>query len=50
MKNRGRAVFTFRCNLFAAMLMMRGRGHFTNADVADVTEPALRGLVHTDAG
>jgi hypothetical protein len=33
----------------AAMLALRGRGHFGDSDVADVTALALRGLVHTDA-
>ena len=33
----------------AAMLTMRGRGHFGDADVVDVTALALRGLVHTNA-
>jgi hypothetical protein len=33
----------------AAMLTMRGRGHFGDSDVADVTALTLRGLVHTDA-
>ena len=32
-----------------AMLAMRGRGHFRDSDVQDVTALALRGLVHTDA-
>ena len=32
----------------AAMLALRGR-RVTDADVADVTALALRGLVHTDA-
>jgi len=30
----------------AAMLIVRGRGHFNDADVADVTQLALCGLVH----
>jgi hypothetical protein len=33
----------------AAMLRMRGRGHFTDADVTDVASLALAGLIHTDA-
>ena len=33
----------------AAMLALRGRGHFADSDVADVTTLALRGLVQTDA-
>jgi hypothetical protein len=33
----------------AAMLTMRGRGHFNNGDVTDVAALALAGLVHTDA-
>jgi hypothetical protein len=33
----------------AAVLAVRGRGHFGDSDVADVTALALRGLVHTDA-
>ena len=33
----------------AAMLAVRGRGHFADSDVAKVTALALRGLVHTDA-
>ena len=31
----------------AAMLTMRGRGHFTDYDVADVTQLAMAGLVQT---
>ena len=33
----------------AAMLTMRGRGHFGDHDVQEVTALALCGLVHTDA-
>jgi len=33
----------------AAMLAMRGRGHFGDDDVQDVTALALCGLIHTDA-
>jgi hypothetical protein len=33
----------------AAMLTMRGRGHFTDADVADVVQLAKAGLVQTAA-
>jgi hypothetical protein len=34
----------------AAMLALRGRGRFTDTDVADVAQLALAGLVqHTDA-
>ena len=31
----------------AAMLTMRGRGHFNDADVTDVTKLAMAGLVQT---
>jgi hypothetical protein len=31
----------------AAMLTMRGRGHFTDADVADVAQLALARLIQT---
>ena len=31
----------------AAMLTMRGRGHITDADVADVAKLALCGLIQT---
>ena len=31
----------------AAMLTMRGRGHFTDGDVTDVAKLAMAGLVHT---
>jgi hypothetical protein len=31
----------------AAMLAVRGRGRFTDTDVADVTQLALAGLVQT---
>ena len=31
----------------AAMLAQRGRGHFDDADVADVTQLAMAGLVQT---
>jgi hypothetical protein len=33
----------------AAMLTMRGRGHFSHSDVADVAALALAGLVHAGA-
>ena len=33
----------------AAMLALRGRGHFGDSDVADVAQLALRGLVHEPA-
>ncbi|MGA7005033.1 MAG: hypothetical protein WBZ28_24120 [Pseudolabrys sp.] len=33
----------------AAMLALRGRGHFGDSDVQEVTALALCGLVHTDA-
>ncbi|MGC1957577.1 MAG: hypothetical protein WA683_08045, partial [Pseudolabrys sp.] len=33
----------------AAMLAMRGRGHFGDDDVQDVTALALCGVIHTDA-
>ena len=33
----------------AAMLALRGRGHFGDDDVQEVTVLALRGLAHTDA-
>lgn len=33
----------------AAMLALRGRGHFGDSDVQEVTALALWGLVHTDA-
>ena len=33
----------------AAMLTMRGRGHFGDSDVADVARLALAGLVHQSA-
>jgi hypothetical protein len=33
----------------AAMLTMRGRGHFTDDDVTDVAELALAGLAHQPA-
>jgi len=35
----------------SAMLAMRGRGHFNDDDVADVTKLATAGLIHrrTDA-
>jgi hypothetical protein len=33
----------------AAMLAMRGRGHFNDADVADVAQLALTGLAHEAA-
>jgi hypothetical protein len=33
----------------AAMLALRGRGHFGDGDVHEVTALALCGLVHTDA-
>ena len=32
-----------------AMLRMRGRGHFGDADVQEVAALALHGLMHTDA-
>ena len=31
------------------MLAMRGRGHFGDDDVQDVTALALCGVIHTDA-
>ena len=31
----------------AAMLTMRGRGHFTDADVTDVAKLAMAGLIQT---
>ena len=33
----------------AAMLAMRGRGHFNDADVSDVAKLALTGLAHQPA-
>jgi hypothetical protein len=30
----------------AAMLALRGRGRFTDTDVAEVAQQALRGLIH----
>jgi hypothetical protein len=30
----------------AAMLILRGRGHFNDADVSDVARLALAGLIH----
>ncbi|MGB8124625.1 MAG: hypothetical protein WCF50_13095 [Pseudolabrys sp.] len=33
----------------AAMLTMRGRGHVSDADVADVAQLALTGLAHQPA-
>ena len=33
----------------AAMLTVRGRGHFNDADVADVAKLALTGLAHQSA-
>lgn len=33
----------------AAMLAYRGRGHFSDDDVADAAQRALTGLVHTPA-
>jgi hypothetical protein len=33
----------------AAMLVLRGRGRFTDTDVADVAQLALAGLVQTAA-
>jgi hypothetical protein len=33
----------------AAMLDIRGRGHFNDADVADVAKLALTGLAHQPA-
>ena len=33
----------------AAMLTMRGRGHFTDGDVTDVAKLALTGLAHQPA-
>jgi hypothetical protein len=33
----------------AAMLAMRGRGHFDDGDVADVAKLALTGLAHQPA-
>ena len=33
----------------AAMLTMRGRGHFADADVADVMQLALAGLIQQTA-
>jgi hypothetical protein len=33
----------------AAMLTMRGRGRFNDADVADVVQLAMAGLVHQPA-
>jgi hypothetical protein len=33
----------------AAMLALRGRGRFTDTDVADVAQLALAGLVHQPA-
>jgi hypothetical protein len=41
-----RSVFLERT---AAMLRMRGYGHFTDADVADVAKLALTGLAHQPA-
>jgi hypothetical protein len=41
-----RSVFLERT---AAMLRMRGYGHFSDSDVSDVAQLALCGLVHTDA-
>jgi hypothetical protein len=35
--------------MLAAMLALRGRGRFTDADVADVTQLALTGLAHQPA-
>ncbi|MGC2714814.1 MAG: hypothetical protein WA366_15665 [Pseudolabrys sp.] len=32
-----------------AMLRMRGRGRFSDADVRDVATLAMAGLIHTDA-
>jgi hypothetical protein len=39
-----RAIYLQR---IAAILAQRGRGHFTDADVADVAKLALAGLVQT---
>ena len=39
-----RSVFLQRT---AAMLRMRGYGHFTDSDVADVAQLALAGLIQT---
>lgn len=33
----------------AAMLTLRGRGHFTDRDVGDAVRPALVGMVHESA-
>jgi hypothetical protein len=33
----------------AAMLTMRGRGHFSDTDVVDVAKLALTGLAHQPA-
>ena len=33
----------------ASMLLLRGYGHFSDSDVAEVTAPALRGLVQQTA-
>ena len=41
-----RSVFLERT---AAMLRMRGYGHFSDADVTDVAKLALCGLVHINA-
>ena len=41
-----RGIFLERCG---AMLRMRGYGHFTDADVADVAQLALAGLVQQTA-
>jgi hypothetical protein len=41
-----RSVFLER---IAAMLRMRGYGHFTNSDVSDVAKLALTGLTHQPA-
>ena len=41
-----RGIFLERCG---TMLRMRGYGHFTDADVADVAQLALTGLAHQPA-
>jgi hypothetical protein len=33
----------------SAMLTLRGRGHFDDADVADAVARALSGLIHAEA-
>jgi hypothetical protein len=33
--------------MLAAMLAVRGRGRFGDADVTDVTQLAMAGLIHT---